>query len=118
MANGTLDSDRPQRCVREEAGDADDGILPQEVERDGRIVEVEAPVFQSLQLRRWQCRRIDLESETEDVMRREGCDRFVQVQLVTPKRFVAERVESKRLLPLVQELLRIVFGAREDPADG
>src|SRR5918912_1472537 len=103
MAGGTGDPDGLRAAAPvEEPSDADDGIQLQQLQRHGRVVEVDLPGLdrRSDLLRNRSC--IDLETQCKRLFRADPApdaaeprafDGLVEAEHATPDRLVAERVE-------------------------
>src|ERR1051326_458139 len=117
MAKRTRDADRLQTAINVEISfHTDDCVELQQRERRAGIVEVHAPVPQLRDQRLRQRVCIAFQSDRES---RRGADtrtnaaevrafnRAMQLQRVAPKGLVAERVETKSLLALVEHALGV-----------
>src|SRR6266566_4662580 len=107
MAQRALDANRPDVSARiEETGDAHNRVELQQRERGGGVIEIHLPLAQLL----CQCfgEGVDVHLEP-DRERRLGADSrtyaavplpgngLVQLQRVTPERFITERIEAEGL---------------------
>src|SRR5690348_10300017 len=103
MTEGALNSDRLQRSVGvEKARQSKHGIGLQQSQRSCRIVEIYFTVLDLFHRRLRQSIRIHFETGSKrrswaqsrpDAAEFRALDRFVQLQLVAPERFVAEGIE-------------------------
>jgi hypothetical protein len=118
MAERALDPDRFEMRSFEESRQADHGVLAQELQRDGGIVEIDASVAQGGEGRGGQRVGVHLEPEPErgpwaepvaDAAEAAAGDGLVQAEHAAPEVFVSEGVVAESLAAFLNQL----FGALE-----
>src|SRR5215813_10738315 len=115
MTKSTSDADRLETAViLERTFHADDSIEFEQRERRCRIVEIHPAKLQLRDQRFGQCFSVDFQSDSQRRLRTDAwsnsAERFafkrtMELQRISPKRFVAESVKAKRLLAFIEHVL-------------